>query len=579
MSSEPPPEKKQKVSLPGDAAVNVNVNLSGDDSITRTNEIDSQKVIPAPTVTTMPISTPGSASIPTSQLVVPLISPACSVPVNSNSHNNATSQSQAPTTTTTSTTTTSTTTTPLSTGTAPTQIQEPSSKILPPAPQPIKQASKPAPAQTNKFKPFKIGEDLQGLSQGYWYNCVVVDAKKEERAHPLPLSLASPTQDILYHYSYYVHFLEFNRRLDRWLPQDHLRALPKEEVERRETLAANALPKGVIAGVNNNSKRMTRGDKRKIDDLKLDDDHSNLAPEDLVLEKAHEERTKVKNIDMIQIGKYEVDTWYFSPYPMEYRNCSKIYICEFCLRYMKFEKTLNHHKKTCKIRHPPGNEIYRDKNISVFEVDGAKQKIYCQCLCLLSKLFIDHKTLYYDVEPFLFYILCEHDKDGYHVVGYFSKEKQSADNYNVACILTFPQSQRKGYGKFLIQFSYELSKIEGKVGSPEKPLSDLGKVSYRSYWTRVLLLHLDAFGVNKSISMLSKETCITEHDIISTLQQLSLVRYCKGEHVLNVEPRILSKHLQHLQQQSSAKRTRLSVNASKIKWIPPSLWTKPKAPR
>jgi GNAT superfamily N-acetyltransferase len=48
-------------------------------------------------------------------------------------------------------------------------------------------------------------------------------------------------------------------------------------------------------------------------------------------------------------------------------------------------------------------------------------------------------------------------------VGYFSKEKNSEEGYNLACILTLPCYQKKGYGKFLISFSYELSKLEGKV--------------------------------------------------------------------------------------------------------------------
>ena len=48
-------------------------------------------------------------------------------------------------------------------------------------------------------------------------------------------------------------------------------------------------------------------------------------------------------------------------------------------------------------------------------------QLYCQNLCLLAKLFLDHKTLYFDVEPFLFYVMTEYDSRGCHLMGYFSK--------------------------------------------------------------------------------------------------------------------------------------------------------------
>ncbi len=107
----------------------------------------------------------------------------------------------------------------------------------------------------------------------------------------------------------------------------------------------------------------------------------------------------------------------------------------------------------CKTRHPPGDEIYRDGALSIFEVDGRKNKIYCQNLCLLSKMFLDHKSLFYDVEPFLFYVITEVDDLGSRFVGYFSKEKRSPKDYNVSCIMTLPVRQRQGWGNLLIDFS------------------------------------------------------------------------------------------------------------------------------
>ena len=249
------------------------------------------------------------------------------------------------------------------------------------------------------------------------------------------------------------------------------------------------------------------------------------------LENENKGRTSQKvsgppsKIKCISFGGFEIETWYAAPYPEEYSRNRVLYICEFCLKYMNSDYVAWRHKLKCPAKHPPGDEIYRHKSISVFEVDGRKNPVYCQNLCLLAKLFLGSKTLYYDVEPFLFYVMTEYDEFGCHFVGYFSKEKRPSSLNNVSCILTLPIHQRKGYGNLLIDFSYLLTRVERKTGSPEKPLSDMGLVSYRNYWRLVLSYLLIEQKAPIGIADISERTGMTADDIVAALEGLrALVR-------------------------------------------------------
>lgn len=278
--------------------------------------------------------------------------------------------------------------------------------------------------------------------------------------------------------------------------------------------------------------------------------------------------TKLKTIEFLQFGETTIETWYHSDFPKEYHN-RILYTCPFCLNFFISKRELESHSERCEVRCPPGDEIYRDRDdqLSVFEFDAKQQKVYTENLCYIAKLFLDHKNIQSEIEAFYFYILCEHKEDGYYPVGYFSKEKDSEQLNNLSCIMVFPPWQRCGYGKFIIDFSYQLSKIERKQGTPERPLSDLGHRTYVSYWTnRILHILIKANNEQSynstSIQNIADETGILPQDITYILESYEILRCQNGKYFMFTE-------MAHLETILTTKgRAFREVKPDKIHWVP-----------
>uniref|UniRef100_A0A8R2JVH3 histone acetyltransferase n=2 Tax=Acyrthosiphon pisum TaxID=7029 RepID=A0A8R2JVH3_ACYPI len=285
------------------------------------------------------------------------------------------------------------------------------------------------------------------------------------------------------------------------------------------------------------------------------------------LEKKSTIQTLVRCPSVIKFGKFEVETCYSCPFPQE-EDAARLIFCEFCLKYTKCQSILDRHMRHCNWRTPPGTEIYQSGDLSVFEIDGKVDKTYCQTLCRLAKLFLNLKTLDYGVEPFLFYIVTKNDGFGCHLVGYFSKLKENEENFNVACIVIMPQYRRQGYGRILIEFSYLLSRIERQPGTPETPLSGLGKITYDAYWKGVILEYLHKHrDVDKIyINDVSSETGLMRQDIIDTFQSLHMVVEIYKEITICIDWNVVDRHIQ---KKNESKQ--VHIDPDRLKWTPSNL--------
>eukprot|EP00049_Salpingoeca_infusionum_P009878 m.167907 g.167907 ORF g.167907 m.167907 type:complete len:189 (-) comp14468_c0_seq4:143-709(-) len=171
----------------------------------------------------------------------------------------------------------------------------------------------------------------------------------------------------------------------------------------------------------------------------------------------------------------------------------------------------------------------------------------------------------------MFYVMTVRDEQNQsHIVGYFSKEKQNVKNYNVSCILVFPRFMGKKYGSLLIDFSYLLTRVEGTVGTPERPLSFLGRKAYQSFWHRKLITLLaeqsEEYVEDKPVQLsdLAQKTGMMPHDIASTLAQAGVLTLLQHSKVV-VD---LSK-AQTIAASLPASQVPHTLDPSKLCWTPP----------
>ena len=255
--------------------------------------------------------------------------------------------------------------------------------------------------------------------------------------------------------------------------------------------------------------------------------------------------------------------------------CQRLYVCPYCFRHTPVASSYLAHLKyhendkdeQGRIRAVPASseKVYEHDGYTVWEVAGEQERLYCQNLSLFAKLWLAEKSVVFDVSPFKFYVLTYttpvpigRSKPSRNrisdplpsfdlstkVLGFFSKEIHPWDANNLACILIFPPYQRRQYGKLLMSVSYKLSAwewVNGSIGGPEKPLSEMGRKSYHRFWAERIARYLlgesadadgnrvfDKFKKRKN-SMLKDEMSIEEigertgmllDDVVSALQYI-----------------------------------------------------------
>ncbi|KAG9040352.1 hypothetical protein FS837_000761, partial [Tulasnella sp. UAMH 9824] len=291
----------------------------------------------------------------------------------------------------------------------------------------------------------------------------------------------------------YVHYVNTDKRLDEWVSEDRIHKLPKSEADAPSGSHGESQINGTrsIIGKRRRSRsppgstsRSTRGPidmsatqtsapaRSSSPPPHRSHDHLQSTKEqDLEAAMEHRRITAKRNFDKVIFGGWEMKTWYYSPYPVaddaeapplsssshppasgrKWREKERGGSAEEGLDSPApgppTAPPQRAHGRTAELLAAsgagrPGGSMDQAKlwvcdRCFKYMREGIPWELhtlFCQNLALFGKLFIDVKTIFFD-----------------------------CDN------------------------CYELSRRAGKLGTPARPLSDLGLRGYLSYWVATLV--------------------------------------------------------------------------------------------
>lgn len=161
------------------------------------------------------------------------------------------------------------------------------------------------------------------------------------------------------------------------------------------------------------------------------------------------------------------------------------------------------------------------------------------------------------MEKNLFYLIKNFDRDRltfFHAICSVIAVRNYLLNIKIMCISLFS--------------GYLLSKEEGQPGTPEKPLSDLGRVSYHAYWKSVILEYLyDNKEKSFTFEDIAHTTGMHMNDIAVTFQLLGFVRYIPNKESsklgLCIDWNRVDNHMKKVKS-----KPRLEIDPECLRWTP-----------